>query len=61
MTCEVVQYTNGFSLVEDFKTGKINADVIVLDIEMPEYSGVQAIKRHKKKLIKNSCNVYFKH
>ena len=48
MTCEVVQYTNGFSLVEDFKTGKINADVIVLDIEMPEYSGVQAIKDIRK-------------
>ena len=48
MTCEVVQYTNGFSLVEDFKTGKINANVIVLDIEMPEYSGVQAIKDIRK-------------
>lgn len=44
MTCEVFHYTNGYSLMNDFKTGKINVDVIVLDIEMPEYSGVQAIK-----------------
>lgn len=48
MTCEIIQYTNGYSLIEDFKTDKINVDVIVLDIEMPEYSGIQAIKDIRK-------------
>lgn len=48
MTCEIIQYTNGYSLIEDFSTDKINVDVIVLDIEMPEYSGIQAIKDIRK-------------
>lgn len=44
MTCEVIQYLDGYRLVKDFKEYKIKPDIIVLDIDMPEYSGVQAIK-----------------
>lgn len=48
MTCQIIKYLNGHDLMTDLETQKYKIDIAVLDIEMPEYSGVELVKDIRK-------------
>lgn len=46
--CKVIKYHNGFDLVSDLQSKKINVGVVVLDIEMPDYRGTDIVRDIRK-------------
>ena len=42
--CKVIKYHNGFDLMNDLQSERINAGVVVLDIEMPDYKGTDIVR-----------------